>query len=195
MILAVLRRSAKYLSSREAAAYSDEVRSHPRSMRGVVNSASLGRCCFQRFQSRAVTKLRCGEIGLSGSSTSAAASALSSRVKGTLIVRFPSRPRGEARMFHINSRAERGTLYKNHSAMTRGSLKPLTRRADRSRPPRPNNSLQLRQRTLEMRRLNGLQSADIRSGSGAVPREGANRRPEPFGKPLSPRILLQGTVR
>jgi hypothetical protein len=56
-------------------------------LRGVIGCATFP----SASSPDAVTKFGCGEIGRSGSSTSAAVSALSSRVKATLIVStFPS---------------------------------------------------------------------------------------------------------
>ena len=55
-------------------------------LRGVIGCATFAHRIGQRLQSHAVTKFGCGEIRRSGNSTSAAVSALSSRVKATLIV-------------------------------------------------------------------------------------------------------------
>ena len=55
-------------------------------LRGVVNGAQFANALANASSPDSVTKFGCGEIGRSGSSTSAAVSALSSRVKATLIV-------------------------------------------------------------------------------------------------------------
>jgi hypothetical protein len=60
-------------------------------LRGVIDSATSLIALVNASSPDAVTKFGCSEIGRSGSSTSAAVSALSSRVKATLIVStFPS---------------------------------------------------------------------------------------------------------
>jgi hypothetical protein len=55
-------------------------------LRRVVNGVRFRQRVGQRLSPDSVTKFGCCEIGRSGSSTSAAVSALSSRVKATLIV-------------------------------------------------------------------------------------------------------------